>query len=106
MGYAIPCDEHASAARAAVVANAWTIIRREVGALDLGSKWVKLYHDRSLTVQNQKRTHMVKITLEGVVYVDETLRSGEIKSSLFKEADVAKACALARIVLLEMKLML
>lgn len=101
MGYRIE-SESASVAKNAVVANAWTIIRRDIGALDLGPKWEKAYHARSITVHNRGKGYTVKVTLDGQVFVDELVGKGEFKSSKFDEPDMAAACATARTILLAM----
>lgn len=101
MGYRVPC-EPASVAKNAVTANAWEIIRREVGALPLSQAWTKAYHGRSITVQNRRRGITVKVTLDGQVFVDELVGKGEFKSHKHDEKDVAAACAVARLTLLQM----
>ena len=95
MGYTIQ-KESAKAADQAVLANAWIVIRREVGSLPLGNQWTTAYHAKSLTVQNRKQGILVKVTIDSDVFYDRRLSDGNYRSEKLECHDMAHACAEAR----------
>jgi len=101
MGYVTyPNQLTSSRAEFAVKANAWATIRKHLGEIKLQPGWVQDYHDRSVTYRHPKRGRMVKITLDGQVFVDQKKANGEYKSEVFAFGDIGFASVKAKELLL------
>jgi hypothetical protein len=95
MGYTVQ-QTSAKVADQAMVANAWSIIRREVGSLPLDKQWTTAYHAKSLTVHSRRQGILIKVTIDGGVFYDRRLTDGNYRSEKLQAPDMAQACALAR----------
>lgn len=64
-------------------AYAWGRIKEEVEKMQLPKGWSASYYEASVVYNAPTRTHSIKITLTGEIYVEYKLGKGKFKSEKF-----------------------
>lgn len=75
-------DGVGSRAREAFKYDAWAKIKVELRGIS--DQWEQTLHDKSVTFRHKKHGHLVKVTLDGEVYVDQKLSKNTYRSEVHK----------------------
>lgn len=91
MGYV--GDGVGSSVRESLRVEAWNTLKNELR--DINGQWLQNFHDKSVSFRHRKLGHNVKVTLDGEVFIDMRIRSGDYKSEV-RKTDLKSAAIYTR----------